>query len=157
MSAAYEKMITVKEFTLGVMRDEHTGGDFMTDDELFVHAYKNQLIDNHEYLHPDEKISRKAAAGIIHRVLLFLCEEMDDADISASERLADLYDCHTCVQHISQVFCKGIIDCKTILNYGKKENISIFDMNSGVTADEMKCILDRIWNKEMRLNVEPIQ
>jgi hypothetical protein len=49
------------------------------------------------------------------------------------------------------------MDCKTILNYGKKEIISIFDMNAGVTADEMKCILDRIWNKEMRINVEPIQ
>ena len=35
--------------------------------------------------------------------------EEDESDWSAAERLQDLYSCHVCLNHIAQVYVKGIM------------------------------------------------
>lgn len=138
---------TVREFTLAIMRDDHIGGDNMTDDELFREAYTMNVIDNQDYLHPDDYITRKAAARIIHHTLLYLLDEIDVSDIRPANVLVDLYDCRTCVLHIAQVYCKGIMRSKTITDKSSSKTYEIFDMNSGIEHEEMKQILSKIWNR----------
>ncbi len=137
--------VTIKEFTLAIMRDDHVGGEPMADDELFKEAYKMQIIDNQDYLHPDDLITRKAAARIIHHTLLYLMDEIDVSDIRPANVLVDLYDCRTCVLHIAQVYCKKIMGSKTITDKASGKTYEIFDMNSGIEQEEMKQILARMW------------
>ena len=139
--------ITVREFTLAIMRDDNIGGEMMTDDELFREAYTMNVIDNQDYLHPDDYITRKAAARIIHHTLLYLLDEIDVSDIRPANVLVDLYDCRTCVLHIAQVYCKGIMGSKTITDKSSGKTYEIFDMNSGIEHEEMKKILSKIWNR----------
>lgn len=139
--------VTVREFTLSIMRDDHVGGELMTDDELFREAYTLNVIDNQDYLHPDDYITRKAAARIIHHTLLYLLDEMDVSDIRPANVLIDLYDCRTCVLHIAQVYCKGIMGSKTITDKNTGKTYEIFDMNSGIEHDEMNQILSKIWER----------
>ena len=138
---------TVREFTLAIMRDDHIGGDNMTDDELFREAYTMNVIDNQDYLHPDDYITRKAAARILHHTLLYLLEEIDVSDIQRANVLVDLYDCRTCVLHIAQVYCKGIMVSKTITDKSSGKTFEIFDMNSDIEHEEMNQILSKIWNR----------
>ena len=138
---------TVREFILAIMRDDHIGGEMMTDDELFREAYTMNVIDNQAYLHPDDYITRKAAARIIHHTLLYLLDEIDVSDIRPANILVDLYDCRTCVLHIAQVYCKGIMGSKTITDKSSGKTFEIFDMNSGIEHDEMNQILSKIWNR----------
>lgn len=139
--------ITVREFTLAIMRDDHIGGDNMADDELFREAYIMNVIDNQDYLHPDDYITRKAAARIIHHTLLYLLDEIDVSDIRPANVLIDLYDCRTCVLHIAQVYCKGIMGSKTITDKSSSKTYEIFDMNSGIEHEEMKQIISKIWER----------
>ena len=138
--------VTIKEFTLAIMRDDHVGGESMTDDELFRRAYEIQVIDNQDYLHPDDLLNRKAAARIIHHTLLYLMDEIDVSDIRPANVLVDLYDCRTCVLHIAQVYCKKIMGSKTITDKASGKTYEIFDMNSGIEQEEMKQILARMWD-----------
>lgn len=126
------------------MRDDHIGADAMTDDELFKEAYKMQVIDNQDYLHPDDYITRRAAARIIHHTLLYLLDEIDENDITPANILVDLYDCRTCVLHIAQVYCKKIMEAKTIIDNKTNKEYVIFDMNSEIEYDEMNDIISRI-------------
>lgn len=139
--------VTVREFTLSIMRDDHVGGELMTDDELFREAYTLNVIDNQDYLHPDDYITRKAAARIIHHTLLYLLDEIDVSDIRPANVLVDLYDCRTCVLHIAQVYCKEIMGSKTITDKGTGKTYEIFDMNSGIEHEEMNQILSKIWER----------
>lgn len=138
---------TVRELTLAIMKDDHIGGEMMTDDELFREAYTMNVIDNQDYLHPDDYITRKAAARIIHHTLLYLLDEIDVSDIRPANVLVDLYDCRTCVLHIAQVYCKGIMGSKTITDKSSGKTFEIFDMNSGIEHEEMKQLLSKIWNR----------
>ena len=139
--------VIVREFTLAIMRDDHVGGETMTDDELFREAYTMNVIDNQDYLHPDDYITRKAAARIIHHTLLYLLDEIDVSDIRPANVIADLYDCRTCVLHIAQVYCKKIMGSKTITDKSSGKIYEIFDMNSGIEHEEMNQILSKIWNR----------
>lgn len=53
-------------------------------------------------------ITRRKAAGIVHEWLL-AHGERDEADIGPAAVLKDLYDCHECVNHVAQVYVKGIM------------------------------------------------
>ncbi len=139
--------VTVREFTLAIMRDDHVGGEMMTDDELFREAYTMNVIDNQDYLHPDDYITRKAAARIIHHTLLYLLDEIDISDIRNASVLADLYDCRTCVLHIAQVYCKGIMGSRKITDDTSDKTYEIFDMNSGIEREEMDQIIVKIWDR----------
>lgn len=54
-------------------------------------------------------VTRQAAAEIVHEWLLQVKQEADEPDITPVYRLMDLMDCHRCVQHVAQVYIKGIM------------------------------------------------
>lgn len=85
-------------------------------------------------------LSRKAAARIVHQFMRFELRETELLDISPAGELQDLYDCRSCVMHVAQVYCKGIMDG---LPFG--EESLIFGMEETVWDDECAEILERLF------------
>lgn len=85
-------------------------------------------------------LDRKNAARITHEFLRTVCKEKDEMDWSAAKRLKDLYDCHTCVNHVAQIYVKGIMEATK----------DFFGMNLPFAVEEAKCTALRCVNKEYR-------
>jgi len=87
-------------------------------DELLCKLYLKSGIEQNSAVYkmilsdiPKEvDITRKQAAIIVHEFLRKVLKEADETDVSRARKLKDLYDCRICVQHIEQVYCKGIMD-----------------------------------------------
>ncbi|MCH5212095.1 MAG: S-layer homology domain-containing protein [Oscillospiraceae bacterium] len=73
------------------------------------YALRNGIITDLESEFPNAAITRQSAARIIHEMLNKVYNEADDENWITAEALADLYDCHTCVMHVAQVYVKGIM------------------------------------------------
>lgn len=73
------------------------------------HALRNGIISDLENEFPDAAITRQSAARVVHEMLRKAYQEADDENWTVAEALADLYDCHTCVMHVAQVYVKGIM------------------------------------------------
>ncbi len=56
-----------------------------------------------------KELSRLDAAILMHKYLLEIEGVQDLEDISGAEVLKDLYDCRKCVNHIAQVYLRGLI------------------------------------------------
>ena len=94
-------------------------------------AHELGLIDKYEAEHPEEKVLRKDAARIIHLYMLNILNIRDEEDISSAAILKDLYDCRVCVNHIAQVYLKGIMKAREY-----PQGLTIFDSNSEITYAE---------------------
>ncbi len=92
-------------------------------------------------------LDHKNAAHIVHEFLKIECEEPDEEDINLAKKLKDLYDCHTCVNHIAQVYIKGIMG----------EEQSLFGTNTSLMMEEAELISIRIFDKNKRTHVEKLQ
>ena len=87
----------------------------------------------------DMDISRIEAARILH---LFLQKEMciaDLPDISGASVLRDLYDCRVCVNHIAQVYLRGLMEAHEIKGISE-ERFLIFEGKEKLTAAEAEKI-----------------
>lgn len=61
----------------------------------------------------DESLERKNAARIIHEILKMIgIADLDN--IEPAGALLDLYDCRVCVNHIAQVYLRGIMESRKI-------------------------------------------
>ena len=69
----------------------------------------------------------------------------DLQDISAANVLADLYTCHICVNHIAQVFLRGIMDAQVIERDGNE--YKIFNHLEEMSLEESKNCLKRLYSK----------
>lgn len=112
-------------------------------EDIMAVARNLKLIDDYDVLHSQDYIQRRDAARIIHNTLLNILHEEDMVDWSAAEELKDLYDCHTCVNNIAQVYAKGIMDTKFS---------GIFDVNGSVTKEESTIFFLRMMNGGLRKN-----
>lgn len=88
----------------------------------------------------EELIKRRTAAGMIHHVLLFMGEE-DEESVEAAMRLKDLYTCRTCVNHIAQIYVKGIMT---------EWNNGVFGVDEQITYKEAEEILQRVTDRQLR-------
>ena len=82
-----------------------------------------------------EVLRRNEAARIVHEFLKCELGEADEEHWEGAIKLRDLYDCHTCVGHVAQVFCKGIMPAKG----------QVFGMRESVSRKEAEEILDRLF------------
>ena len=87
--------------------------------------------------------TRQTAARLIHEWLLIEKREADEPDIRAALVLKDLYDCHACVNHVAQVYVKGIMLCR--------ENV--FGMQERVLEDEAFAIAERAADRRCRKHI----
>lgn len=92
-----------------------------------------------------ELIMRKTAAGIIHRALL-LSGEADEEGIDAAWQLQDLYTCKACVNHIAQVYSKGIMTA---------QEDGLFGVDEKISREEAEEIIQRVINKRLRNRPKP--
>lgn len=75
-------------------------------------AGREGWVDAQDVFYAEEPLTRRSAAVILHRFLLKVLAEKDEEDISCAKELRDLYDCRVCVNHIAQVYAKGIMECR---------------------------------------------
>lgn len=80
---------------------------------------------------PDGEIHRNDAARILHEFLRRETGEADEEDWDAAKTLKDLYDCRTCVRHVAQVYCKGIMTAKDGI-FGMRDPLSQADAREAV-------------------------
>lgn len=121
------------------------------DDKKYFYRQTNSLADyGHRRGWLEDKdvvawkkaIERKSAARIIHEVLKKQLHEADEEHWHGAEKLKDLYDCHTCVNHVAQVYAKGIME--------PVDGKELFGMNRELTEEEALLIIPRIFEKEKR-------
>ncbi len=119
--------ITVKEYTDLLCKEEDR-------------RYEEKLTDG--FLRGDV-LTRKAAAKITHVYMRDVLKIQDMEDINPAEILRDLYDCRTCVNHIAQVYLRGIMDAVEIKGISE-ESMFIFDGKDKVSRKEALEIVDRV-------------
>ena len=85
-------------------------------------------------------LDRKNAARIVHEFLKNTLKEPDEADWSQAKSLRDIYDCHICVQHVAQVYVKGIMGSET----------DTFGMSKSLTLKEAHEIIEKMFYKNLR-------
>lgn len=101
------------------------------------------IIEEYDIINLGKPIVRKSAARIIHEYLIKELKKEDLEDISGAAVLRDLYDCRVCVNHIAQVYLRGIMKGKAIP--GLSENgFIIFDANSVLELDEAILLKNKI-------------
>ena len=118
--------ITVKEFA-----------DFLCKEDK---RYEEKLTDG--FLQGDV-LTRKAAAKMTHVYMKDVLKIKDIEDINPAEKLRDLYDCRTCVNHIAQVYLRGIMDAVEIDGISEG-SLFVFDGKGEVSPKEAREIVERV-------------
>ncbi len=117
--------------------------------EVLDKSFQEGWVDATDIYYAVKPLERRMATKIIHQFLRQILQEKDTDDWTQAKRLKDLYDCRTCVNHVAQVYCKGIMaGCKT------EDGSVIFGMTAHVTVEEAENILERILQPKLRLCAE---
>lgn len=90
----------------------------------------------------EKNVNRQTAARILHQFMKIELGVPDLQDISAANVLADLYTCHTCVNHIAQVYLRGIMEAQTVERDGVE--YKIFNQVELVSKEEGKFFIEKI-------------
>lgn len=115
-------------------------------DEEFVEDLRQKgIIRLEDVCNMDDAIERRSVARITHMFLLVEKHEQDIEDITPANKLRDLYDCRICVNHIAQVYLKGIMEA--VLIPGMSENeFWIFDSKANLEYKDALAIIEKIGN-----------
>ena len=116
------------------------------EEHIMAFAAERDILETRDRMQAELPIRRRDAARILHAVLRQVLGEEDEIDWSAAERLRDLYACRSCVQHIAQIYAKGI------LPEGKPY---LFDTEAFLTLEEANQAAERVADREKRLPVAP--
>lgn len=109
--------------------------------------FENQWLETDDFYGMEEQLSRLHLARICHKYMLQYLKETDTEEWEYAKQMADLYDCHTCVNHIAQVICKGIL--KPVSDQGKY----LFLGRQAVYEQEAAQTIERIFDKQKRYPV----
>ena len=109
---------------------------------LSDYGHRRGWLEDKDVLEWKTGIERRTAARIIHEILRKELDEADEENWRGAEHLKDLYDCHTCVNHVAQVYAKGIME--------PVDGNEIFGMRQELTCEEAGIIVSRIFSKEKR-------
>ena len=148
--------------------------------EIFTCGKKKGWLEEQDEISASGPLKRKDCARIVHLFLKRQLEEADEDDFGAASNLQDLYDCRVCVNHVAQVYVKGIMDAKNqTVGVAETENESAgakvagtvetdsesagakvagirfegdicFGMNKSVGCNECDIILDRTFDTALR-------
>jgi len=107
------ELVTTAQFVKMVIQGT-TAGSFPPTGEHWASGYleealRLEVIDEYDVNDRDEPLIRRYAARISHNALVNIQNEDDEPDISAADKLEDLYDCTTCVWGVGQCYVKGIM------------------------------------------------
>ena len=132
-----ESKAFIKELWSHYFPDKQLG-----EEELLRYAHARGWIEDQDERFCDNSLNRQTAARIIHQFMKIELGVADLQDISAAEALADLYTCHTCVNHIAQVFLRGIMEAQVIVRDGVE--YKVFNHLDEVLEREIESILEKI-------------
>lgn len=101
------------------------------------------ILEEYDIINLNEPIDRKSAARIVHGYIRIELNIPDLSDISKASVLRDLYDCRICVNHIAQVYLRGLMEGKSIPDMSEK-GFWIFDSKGFFTQEEASILIDRL-------------
>ncbi len=116
-----------------------------TKEDLLHYGHIKGWLEDQDERFCNNILTRQSAARILH---LFMKVELalpDLKDISAANILADLYTCHTCVNHIAQIFLRGIMKAEILERDGKEYTIfnqlaSLSEEGAAITIKQLEKI-----------------
>ncbi len=108
-------------------------------------AYSEGWLEAQDISGADNFIKRSDAARILHMFMLRVKDIKDLPDISGAEVLKDLYDCRICVNHIAQVYLRGLIPAVCV-NASDNNSFYIFDSKSFLTKEESVSVIENLLN-----------
>ncbi len=134
-------------------------------DGLLEYGRQRGWLDPQDLLEAEKPLLRRQAARILHEFLRKECGEADEADWGSAGELADLYDCRVCVNHVAQVYAKGIMGpmscklervCETSERVPEEnqEKIKLFGMEKKVSHREAAVITARALDRKRRRKPE---
>lgn len=138
--------ITTRQFLILLKENLKTEGTY--EDFLFF-GRKRGWLEESDQNNAEKPIQKMAVARIVHQLLRIELGEKEEEHWEAAMKLKDLFDCHTCVNHIAQVTVKGIILPRVISSSGK-ETEYLFGAGDFVTVREAKEILLRVFDETKR-------
>ena len=108
---------------------------FPINDCDFLHyAHTRGWIEDQDERFCTANLNRQTAARILHQFMKIELGVPDLPDITPANVLADLYTCHTCVNHIAQVYLRGIMQAQTAERDGVE--YKIFNHLEELTEEE---------------------
>lgn len=113
-----------------------------TKENLLHYGHIRGWLEDQDERFCNNVLTRQTAARILH---LFMKVELglpDLKDISAANILADLYTCHTCVNHIAQIFLRGIIKAEILERDGKE--YTIFNQLAALSEEEASIAIKQL-------------
>jgi len=135
------KQSTILEFIISIWTHFYPDKS-LSEKELLRYAHVRGWIEDQDERFCDNSLNRQIAARIIHQFMKIELGVADLQDISAAEELADLYTCHTCVNHIAQVYLRGIMEAQVIVRDGVE--YKFFNHLDEVLEREIESILEKI-------------
>ena len=116
--------------------------------EIQEYGRNRGWLEEQDVLFGEQEIERRGVARILHQFLRVEMMELDENDWQEAMQLQDLLDCRTCVNHVAQVYIKGIMDvCPE-----SKEGRLLFGMRLGIEQVEAEVLLERAFHPEFRLD-----
>lgn len=125
----------------GAENQSGNAADHFPGADIWRRGMEKGWLEERERLEAEKPIERRTAAKIVHEFLRRECGEADEADWGAAGKLKDLYDCRTCVNHVTQVYAKGIMT-------GLSEDV--FGMREGLQTQEAAEIAERMADRKRR-------
>lgn len=113
--------------------------------EAIDYGYRAGWLEDQDVIGKASWLTRKSMARILHNFMRLELKEADVTDWHAAEKLQDLYDCRSCVNHIAQIYAKGILD--GILS---QDNRFIFGMEETISPQESQQIIERCFMPSLR-------
>lgn len=99
-------------------------------------------------------ITKKQAAIIVHEYMRKILNEDDTVDVSEARKLKDLFDCRVCVQHIEQMYCKGIFRPMIDEYVSRESGIPVmFGGNELLKDSEADEIVEKVYDIGKRINI----
>ncbi len=118
------------------------------DKDFVMYGRKHGWLEEIDQINLEKQIDKLTAARILHQFLKLEIGESDEANWNEAANLKDLYDCHTCVNHIAQMYVKGIMPTKkVVLN---QQQVEIFGMKDYLTKEEALTYIKRVFYPKLR-------
>ena len=114
----------------------------MSDKELLRYAHARGWIEDQDERFCNNALNRQTAARVMHQFMKIELGVPDLQDISAANVLADLYICHSCVNHIAQIFLRGIMEAQTVEKDGVE--YKIFNHLEEISEEEAISFIRRV-------------
>lgn len=125
-----EELLTLlwKEAGRRGMTEERTFQDFLG------RGLRSGFLQSADLTESDTPIQRRRLSGILHEYLKRECGEWDEPEWGSAGSLRDLYDCRTCVNHVAQMYAKGIVGAvdETRRIFGMREPVEYREAEESV-------------------------